>query len=127
MPIIVSTTTAIVLLLRGGDEDLPFFDPEVLRSLLDDALEGDDELILKEALTIADDLETLLNQYTTSVESSIDAYIEASSNRYIGASEVIERLEPLDRERALTLQKVISQRQSLFNLLSDEQWEEVFD
>ncbi len=127
MPIIVSTTTAIVLLLRGGDEDLPFFDPEVLRSLLDDALEGDGELILKEALTIADDLETLLNQYTTSVESSIDAYIEASSNRYIGASEVIERLEPLDRERALTLQKVISQRQSLFNLLSDEQWEEVFD
>ena len=73
------------------------------------------------------ELDTLLNQYTASVESSIDAYIEASLNRYVGAPELIERLEPLDKKRTRTLQKVIKLRQSLIQLLSDEQWEVVFD
>ena len=126
MPIV--TTLTVIALLRGrGHEDLPFSDPRVLRGLLDDALAGEADDTLKEALSIADELETLLKRYRANVESSIDAYILESSKRYTGAPELIQRLEPLDRERTLTLQMIIQLRQSLLELLSDQQWEAVFD
>lgn len=126
MPIV--TTLTVIALLRGrSHEDLPFSDPRVLRGLLDDALAGDAVDTLKEALSIADELETLLKSYRASVESSIDAYILESSKGYTGAPELIVRLEPLDRERMRTLQMIIQLRQSLFELLSEEQWEAVFN
>ena len=79
MPIV--TTLTVIALLRGrSHEDLPFSDPRVLRGLLDDALAGDAVDTLKKALSIADELETLLKSYRASVESSIDAYILESSN-----------------------------------------------
>ena len=126
MPVVV-TMSIITLMMGRRNNNLPFSNPEVLRSLLDNALKGEADDILKEALTIADELETLLTRYRASVESSIDAYIEESSNRYTAAPELIERLEPLDRKRSLTMQAVIELRQSLFELLSDEQWESVFN
>ena len=126
MPIV--TTLSVIALLRGrSHEDLPFSDPRVLRGLLDDALAGDAVDTLKKALSIADELETLLKSYRASVESSIDAYILESSKGYTGAPELIVRLEPLDRERMRTLQMIIQLRQSLFELLSEEQWEAVFN
>jgi len=126
MPV-VTTMTIIALMTGRGTQDLPFSDPEVLRGLLDKALAGEADGTLKEALMIADELETLLTSYRASVESSIDAYIEESSNRYTAAPELIERLEPIDRKRTQTLQAVIDLRQSLLELLGDEQWEAVFN
>ena len=126
MPVL-ATMTIIALMRGGGTQDLPFSNPEVLRGLLDNALAGEADGTLKEALTIADELEALLTRYSASVESSIDAYIKESSNRYTAAPELIERLEPLDCRRTRTLQAVIELRQSLFELLSDEQWEAVFN
>jgi hypothetical protein len=126
MPVVA--TMSIIAMMRGrSNKDLPFSNPEVLRGLLDNALAGEYDDILKDALTIADELETLLTRYRASVESSIDAYIEESSNSYTAAPELIERLEPLDHKRTQTLQAVIELRQSLFELLSDEQWEAVFN
>ncbi len=125
MPILA--TIAAISLLRGGDgENLPFSDAKVLRGLLNDALAGEADGILNEALRIADDLGASLNQYRSSAESSLDAYIEDSSNRYTSAAELIEHLKQLDHERLQTLQKMIQLRQALFELLSDEQWEAVF-
>ena len=72
------------------------------------------------------DLDAQLNR-ASGADASIDAYIEESSNRYTAAPELIERLEPLDRKRTQTLQAVIDRRQSLFELLGDEQWEAVFN
>ncbi len=126
MPILV--TLATISMLRGGDgENLPFSDAEVLRGLLKDALAGESDGSLHEALAIAEDLGTSLNQYRSSAESSLDAYIEESSNRYTSAAELIEHLKQLDRERLQTLQKMIQLRQALFELLSDEQWQAVFN
>ena len=125
MPIL--TTLAIISLFRGGDrENLPFSDAEVLRGLLNDALAGEADSILIEVLRIADELGASLDHYRSSAESSLDAYIEESSNKYTSAAELIERLKRLDRERSQALQKVIQIRQSLFELLSDEQWQAVF-
>ena len=126
MPIV--TTLTVIALLRGrGHEDLPFSDPKVLRGLLDDALAGDADDTLNVALSIADELDTLLKRYRFGVESSIDAYILESSKGYTGAPELIERLDPLYRECTRTLQMIIELRQSLLELLSDEQWEAVFN
>jgi hypothetical protein len=117
----------VISMLRGGDgKDLPFSDAEALRGLLNDALAGEADGILNEALRIADELGASLDQYRSSAESSLDAYIEESSNKYTSAAELIERLKQLDRERMQTLQKLIQLRQALFELLSDEQWEAVF-
>ena len=126
MPILA--TLATISLLRGGDrENLPFSDSEVLRGLLNDALDGATDSILNEALRIADELGTSLEQYRSSAESSLDAYIEKSSNKYTSAAELIEHLRQLDHERLQTLQKMIQLRQALFEILSDAQWEAVFN
>jgi len=126
MPVVV-TMSIITMMMGRRNQDLPFSNPEVLRGLLDNALAGEADGTLKEALTIADELEALLTRYRASVESSIDAYIEESSNRYTAAPELIERLKPLDNKRTQTLQTVIELRQSLIELLSDEQWDAVFN
>jgi hypothetical protein len=126
MPIL--TTLALISMLRGSDrENLPFSDAEVLRGLLKDALAEEVDGVLNEALAIADDLEDSLNQYRSNAESSLDAYIKQSSNKYTSADELIEHLKQLDRERRQTLQKMIQLRQALFELLSDEQWQAVFN
>jgi len=126
MPILA--TLAAISMLRGGDgKDLPFSDTEVLRGLLKDALAGEADGVLNEALEIANELGASLSQYRSSAESSLDAYIEESSNRYTSAAELIERLKQLDHERLQTLQKMIQLRQALFELLSDEQWQAVFN
>ena len=126
MPIL--TTLAVISMLRGGDgKDLPFSDAEVLRRLLKDALAEEVDGVLNETLAIADDLGASLNQYRSSAESSLDAYIEESTNRYTAAAELIEHLKQLDHERLQTLQKMIQLRQALFELLSDEQWQAVFN
>ena len=126
MPVVV-TMSIITMMMGRRTNDLPFSNPEVLRGLLDNALAGEAEVTLREALAIADELETLLTRYRASVESSIDAYIEESWHLYTAAPELIERLEPVDRRRTRTLQAVIELRQSLFELRSDEQWEAVFN
>jgi hypothetical protein len=126
MPVLA--TLAIINLFSGGDrENLPFSDAEFLRGLLKDALAEEVDGVLNEALTIADDLGASLDQYRSSAESSLDAYIEESSNKYASAAELIERLKRLDRERSQALQKMIQIRQSLFELLSGEQWQAVFN
>ena len=126
MPIL--TTLAAISMLRGADgEALPFSDAEILRGLLRDALSGEADSLLNEALAIADGLEALLNQYRRDAESSLDAYIEESSKKSISATELSKSLQRLDRERMRTLQKIIQLRESLFELLSDEQWQAVFN
>ena len=126
MPILA--TIAAISMLRGGNgKDLPFSDAEALRGLLKDGLTGEANGVLNEALEIADELETSLNQYRSRAESSLDAYIDESSKKYTSAAELIERLKQLDRERMQELQEIIQLRQSLFKLLSDEQWQAVFN
>jgi hypothetical protein len=106
MPILV--TLAAISALTGGDgKELPFSDAEVLRGLLKDALAGEVDGSLNEALAIADDLGASLDQYRSSAESSLDAYIEESSSKYTSAAELIERLKRLDRERSQARQKMI--------------------
>ena len=126
MPVVATITTISLLTGRGRQEELLFSNPARLRNRLKEALDSESYNTLKKALAIADELEIFLNGYRASVESSIDAYIDEASSRYTSAPELIERLKPLDRERTQTLQQIITLRQSLKQLLSEEQWRAVF-
>ena len=127
MPVIATITTISLLAGRGRQEELLFSNPSLLQSRLREALKSEPaDNTLKKALALSEKLENLLNQYRHRVELSLDSYIEESSSRYTAAPELIERLKPLDLERTKTLQRVIALRQSLVELLNDEQWKAIF-
>ena len=125
MPV-VTTMTIIALLRGGGDGDGPFFDPEQMRDLLRDGLEGvaDDEL--QRSLVIEDEIESAMQRYRASVSSSMDAYIEESSNPDTDASDPIKRLASLDRERTDIMMAIIDSRRRLIEVLDGEHWDKVF-
>jgi hypothetical protein len=126
MPV-VATMTAIAVFRGRGNQRLPYFDDEHLRELLEEALSDDPNSTLYQARAIADKLERLLSDYRTSVDTSLDTYIEESANHYTSAADLIALIEPSDRERAETLRKVIELRQALLALLAEQQWETVFE
>jgi hypothetical protein len=126
MPV-VTTMAAIAILRSSQREPLPFFDAELLRALLDNALAEGPPGTLDQADRIVEKLEDLLEDYRTSVVSSLDAYIEESANVSTTAADLIERIEPLDEKRALTLREIIDLRQALLDLLDDRQWAATFE
>ena len=125
MPV-VTTMTIIALLRGGGDGDGPFFDPEQMRDLLRDGLEGvaDDEL--QRSLVIEDELESAMQRYRVSVSSSMDAYIEVSSNPDTDATDLTKRLASLDRERTDIMMAIIDSRRRLIEVLDGEHWDKIF-
>lgn len=124
MPIV--TTMAIMALLRGDDDSAcPFFEPGLLREQIEQGLRID-EAEREPALAIADGLADLLGRYASGVDASLDAYVEFSSNPAVGAAELIERLQPMDRERQETMRGIIEVRERLIDLLNEEQWSRVF-
>ena len=124
MPIV--TTLAIIALLNGDSRsNCAFFEPGLLRDLLKSGLR-DDEPEQEASLALADELDVLLDRYATRVNSALDAYLETSMDPTIGATELTDQLEPLDRERADTMREIIDIRQRLLGLLNEEQWSRVF-
>ena len=126
MPV-VTTMAAIAILRSSQREPLPFFDAELLRALLDNALAEGPPGTLDQADRIVEQLEDLLGDYRTSVVSRLDAYIEESATVSTTAADLIERIEPLDEKRALTLREIIDLRQALLDLLDDQQWAATFE
>ena len=124
MPVL--TTLAIVALL-GGDDDsaCPFFESGLLREQIERGLRID-EAEREPSLAIADRLSDLLERYALSVDSTLDAYVASSSNPTARATDLIDRLQPMDHERQETMREIIGIRQQLVDLLNDEQWQRVF-
>lgn len=126
MPVV--TTMMILALLRGdGDGAGPFFNPGLMRDMLQDGLEGvaDDEL--QRALVIEDELESAMQRYRASVSNSMDAYIEESADPDTDANDLIERLASLDQDRTDIMLAIIDSRRRLIEALDDEQWNNVFE
>lgn len=126
MPVL-ATITAITLLRGGAGSPGPFFDPDKMREMLSDGLEGYDDDRLKTALTMLEHLETQVERYRAMVGESSDAYIEEMSDPVTDATDLIARLEPIDRERKSVLESVIKFRQQLMGALDDSTWAAVFD
>ena len=117
-----------VLALLGGEEAsvCPFFQPGLLQDQLEQGLRAD-EAEREPALAIADRLAGLLERYALSVENTLDAYAEFSSSPTANSTELIQRLQPIDRERQETMKEIIEIRQRLVELLDGDQWRRVFE
>lgn len=126
MPVV--TTMMIIALLRSNaSSDQPFFDPPLLRDMLSEGLEDEPDQLLADAMTLADELDTLIARYRSSVESAIDAYIDASEDSRAEASSLTARLAAIDEDRSELMRNIIRIRRSLVELLTDERWKAVFD
>ena len=126
MPV-VATMTIIALLRSNSSSELPFFDATLLREMLADGLDGEPDELLADAMALADELERLVARYGASVESVIDAYIEASEDPRANAAGLSKRLAALDEERGQVMRDIIRIRRKLAEALTDDQWQAVFD
>lgn len=126
MPV-VATMTIIALLRGNASSELPFFDAALLREMLADGLDGEPDELLAEAMVLADELEALVDRYGASVESVIDAYVEASEDPRANAESLSKDLATLDEERGQVMRDIIRIRRELADALTDEQWQAVFD
>lgn len=125
MPV-VATMTIIALLRGNASSELPFFDAALLREMLADGLDGEPDELLAEAMVLADELEALVDRYGASVESVIDAYVEASEDPRANAESLSKDLATLDEERGQVMRDIIRIRRALADTLTDEQWDAVF-
>jgi hypothetical protein len=126
MPI-VATMTIIALLRSNASGDQPFFDPALLREMLAEGLDDEADELLARAMLLANELETITERYRATVESTIDAYIEASEDPRSNASSLSKRFAAMDQDRSELMGDIVRLRRSLVDLLSDEQWQAVFD
>jgi len=124
MPVAITLAT-IALLSRGGTAQA-FFDADVMRDLLSEGLEDANTDTLQASLALTDELDSKLRRYRASVDATIDAYVEESRNPGTRVENLIERLAPLDRDRAEIMQAIIDYRRQLIEVLDDEQWDKVF-
>lgn len=125
MPVL-ATMTAIAL-LRGAGGSGPFFDPEAMRKMLKDGLEGESDAKLAQSLEIVDHLESRLARYRATVDKSADAYIESLSSHNTEIADLVAQLEPVDIERLELLKAIIAYRRQLIGILDDSSWAAVFE
>jgi hypothetical protein len=119
---------ALIAYLRGDSVGpLPFFDPEMLRGMLSDGLEGYADDKLARSLEITAELESALEKYRGSVERSLNAYVEELANPESDAADLDARLATHDGDRVELMQFIIQSRQGLLEILDDEEWNRVFN
>ena len=121
MPIVATIT--LITLLRGGSKGL--LNPAWLREQIEDELEGSSSLA--EALALVDKLDQLETRHNEAVRGALDEYIRVSEQAETDAGDLVRLLTPLDRERLAILKEAIAIRQSLLELLDEDEWNDVFD
>ena len=125
MPV-VATMTIIALLRGNASSDQPFFDPDLLRDMLAEGLEGDSDVVRADAMALAHELETLIEQYRASVDSTIDAYIDSTRDPRLAAADLSESFAAMDEKRARLMRAIIRTRRSLIEVFTEAQWDAVF-
>lgn len=124
MPVL-TTIAAINFFFGSTDEDTPsFLSPDVLRKRCEDVITDADKR--SKALKLCEDLQQLSSQYQTAVIKTVKAYIDESVEWNSSAEGLIETLGPMDNARRKILQDIIQLRQSMRELLTTEQWQQVF-
>jgi hypothetical protein len=122
MPILITIAT-ITLLFKGSKDHPSFLNPPALRGKFEKFPEGSTRT---EALGIVDQLETLGRQYEEVSEDAINAYIADVEKWESSADILIKDLQPSDQLREKSLQELIQLRGRMVQLLSVEEWIEVF-
>jgi hypothetical protein len=123
MPVLITIAT-VTILFKGSKDHASFLDPAALREKIEKLPEGTTRT---EALGIADRLDTLALEYDDVTDASMKAYIADVEKWDSSADKLIEDLQPSDQLRKKMLPELIRLRERLVEILSVEEWEEVFD
>jgi hypothetical protein len=94
-----------------------------LREGLEDLPEGETR---ERALGVADDFDRIARDYAAVAQASLDVYEEQSARWTTTAAELIAELKPQDAAFARLLEDTIDVRQALLDILTPEQWDQVF-
>lgn len=123
MPVLITMAT-INALFRPGAEQASLLNPAKLRARCMEEL--DDTKIRHQAIMLTDELQRLARQYEKAVVASVNAYTAESVKWESSASGLIEQLQPWDSARLRTVQEIVRIRQSMRELLTTEQWKQLF-
>ena len=123
MPVLITIAT-VTILFKGSKDHASFLDPAALRERIEKLPEGTAQA---EALGLADQLDTLALEYDEVTDASMKAYIADVEKWDSSADKLIEDLQPSDQLRKKMLPELIRLRERLVEILSVEEWEEVFD
>ena len=124
MPILVTIATVTYLFSKGSEGGAGFLAPVVLREKIEKLPEGSART---KALGVADQLDTLAQEYDSATDAAMNAYITDVKDWNSSADKLIEDMKPLDRIRGNTLSEVVRLREDLVGALSPEEWDEVFE
>ena len=122
MPVLA--TIALITALRGG-ESSGMLNPAWLRARVENEL--GDSPSLDAALALVDKLDRLETRHNEAVRASVVEYTWESERAETGAEELLDILEPRDRERLAVLNEAIEIRQSLLELLDKDEWDGIFN
>ena len=123
MPVLITIAT-VTILFKGSKDHASFLDPAALREKIEELPEGTAQT---QALGLADQLDTLAREYDEVTDASMKAYIADVEKWDSSADKLIEDLQPSDQLRKKMLPELIRLRERLVEILSVEEWEEVFD
>jgi len=123
MPVLITIAT-VTILFKGSKDHASFLDPAALREKIEELPEGTAQT---QALGLADQLDTLAREYDEVTDASMKAYMADVEKWDSSADKLIEDLQPSDQLRKKMLPELIRLRERLVEILSVEEWEEVFD
>lgn len=123
MPVLVTLAT-INALFRPGSEAVSMLNPGILQARCMEAIE--DTEIREQAVILTAELHQLTQRYQKAVAESLDAYLAKSARWDSSADDLIEILEPLDILRTQSLQDIVYVRRLMREILTAEQWNQVF-
>jgi len=123
LPVLVTLAT-INALFRPGSEAVSMLNPGILQARCMEAIE--DTEIREQAVILTAELHQLTQRYQKAVAESLDAYLAKSARWDSSADDLIEILEPLDILRTQSLQDIVYVRRLMREILTAEQWNQVF-
>ena len=121
----MAVLTTMVLVSIFGDAQKGLLNPAWLREQIEDELE--DSPSRAQALALVDKLDRIETRHNEAVRATLDEYVRESRLPETDAEDLVELLEPRDRDRLEVLEEAIAVRQSLLELLDEDEWDAVFD
>jgi hypothetical protein len=123
MPVLITISAITYLFYGGSNGEVSFLDPAALREKLETLPKGSTR---EESLLLADQLDALAREYDIATDAAMNAYIDDVQQINSSADTLIATLQPMDVVRHETLPQLIQLRQHLVDILTPEEWDDVF-
>jgi hypothetical protein len=123
MPVLITISAITYLFYGGSNGEVSFLDPAALREKLETLPKGSTR---EESLLLADQLDALAREYDIATDAAKNAYIDDVQQINSSADTLIATLQPMDDLRQETLPQLIQLRQRIADILTPEEWDDVF-